>query len=601
MSDTHKDTTTVTITINNRKIKANVGDTVLQTATKAGIKIPSLCYLKDINEIAACRLCVAEVDINGAPMRGLPATCVLRVQEGMNVRTNTKRVRDARRCNLELILANHDMNCPTCIRSGTCELQALCEEYGISGVRFEGERRPVTIDALSSSIVRDSSKCILCGRCVSTCMKVQELGVLGFTNRGFNTEVGPAFDYSMRDVNCVYCGQCIEACPTAALRERRYLDEVWDAIDDPDKVVVVQAAPAVRASLGEEFGMPIGTPVTGKMTAALKEIGFDYVFDTNFAADLTISEEAHELLDRILNGGVLPMITSCSPGWVRYCEMYHPDFLPNLSTCKSPQNMMGAVIKSYFAKLKGLDPTKIVTVSCMPCTSKKTEAARDELEVDGIRDIDYSLTTRELGQMIKQAGIDFNNLEDAEPDRILGDYTGAAVIFGTTGGVMEAALRTAADVLTGEDLPNFEYEAVRGLEGIKQASVTLPVNGVPTELKVIVCSTVKNAGKVLDAVRDGKLDCHFIEVMACPGGCIHGGGQSYVSAKERMLVDPREARMNALYSEDERQVLRKSHQNPELIALNRDFLGQPNSEIAHKYLHTHYRPRPFYNQKEQIK
>lgn len=592
-----KDNKSVTLTINNRTIEAHPNETVFQAAHRNGIKIPSLCYLKDTNEIAACRLCVAEVEVNGRPMRGLPATCVLKVEEGMKVKTNSRAVRQAVRMNLELILANHDMNCPTCLRNGTCELQALCEERGVTGVRFDGAKRPVTIDALSPSIVRDTSKCILCGRCISTCNKVQGLGVLSFYKRGFDTEVGPAFDYSMRDVNCVYCGQCIEACPVAALHERRHIDDVWDALDDPDKVVVVQTAPAVRASLGEEFGYPVGTPVTGKMTAALRQIGFDYVFDTNFSADLTISEEANELLHRLRTGGALPMITSCSPGWIRFCEMYHPDFLPNLSTCKSPQNMMGALVKSYFAQVMGLDPEKIVVVSCMPCTAKKSEADRDELEVDGIRDVDFSITTRELGDMIKQAGIDFTELEDEEPDSVLGDYTGAAVIFGVTGGVMEAALRTAADVLTGQDLPNFEYQAVRGLEGVKEASVTLPLDGVETELKVVACSSVKEADAILKAVRRGEKDYHFIEVMACPGGCIHGGGQSYVSSRDRMVADPRLARARALYSEDERQVIRKSHHNPELIQLIERFLGHPNSEVAHKYLHTHYHPRTHYDQK----
>ncbi|MGI6727368.1 MAG: NADH-dependent [FeFe] hydrogenase, group A6 [Anaerovoracaceae bacterium] len=586
----------VNVTINGIPVSVPKDYTVLLAAKEAGVDIPTLCYLKDINEIAACRVCVVEADINGVPMRNLPASCVLQVQEGMNVRTNTAKVRNAVKKNVELILANHNRECLTCKRNGTCELQKLCDELGIDDVPYQGEKRKPVLDDLSYSIVRDSSKCILCGRCISTCKNVQGIGVLDFTNRGFYTEVAPAFDYSMRDVDCVYCGQCIVACPVAALREKPYIDQVWDAIEDPDKFVVVQTAPAVRASLGEEFGLPVGTPVTGKMVTALKRIGFDKVFDTNFSADLTIMEEGTELLSRVKNGGTLPMITSCSPGWIRFCEINYPDFLDNLSTCKSPQQMFGAIVKSYYAEKFGIDPKKIVCVSIMPCTSKKTEANRPEMEVDGIRDVDYSLTTRELGDMIKQARINFNSLPDEEPDSILGEYTGAGVIFGATGGVMEAALRTVADILTGEDLKDIEYKECRGLEGVKEASVTLPIDGKDTEIKIAIAHGTANAAKVLDAVRAGEKDYHFIEVMACPGGCVHGGGQSHVSAKARLDVNPKENRANALYSEDERQAIRKSHQNPEIIKLYEEYLKEPNGHLSHKLLHTHYHKRDVYCQ-----
>lgn len=588
----------VNVTINGIAVSVPKDYTVLLAAQKAGIDIPTLCYLKDVNEIAACRVCVVEADVKGVPIRNLPASCVLQVQEGMNVRTNTARVRKAVRQNVELILANHNRECLTCRRNGTCELQKLCEELGIKDVPYNGAKRKAVIDDLSYSIIRDSSKCILCGRCISTCKSVQGLGVLDFTKRGFNTEVAPAFNYSMRDVDCVYCGQCINACPVAALREKSYIDQVWEAIEDPEMHVVVQTAPAVRASLGEEFGLPVGTPVTGKMVAALRRIGFDKVFDTNFSADLTIMEEVTEFLHRVTTGGTLPMITSCSPGWIRFCEMKYPDLLDHLSTCKSPQQMFGAIVKTYYAKKAGIDPKKIVCVSVMPCTSKKTEAARPEMKVDGLRDVDIVLTTRELGDMIKQARINFLSLADEDPDSILGEYTGAGVIFGATGGVMEAALRTAADILTGEDLKSIEYQGVRGLAGIKEASVTLPVNGTPTEIKVAVAHGTANAAKVLDAVRAGKADYHFIEVMACPGGCVHGGGQSHVSAKARLYVNPKENRANALYSEDVRQVLRKSHENPEVKKLYEDFLKEPNGELSHKLLHTHYHKREVYYPQE---
>ncbi len=584
----------VNMTINGVAVSVPKDYTVLLAARAAGIDIPTLCYLKDVNEIAACRVCVVEADVNGVPMKNLPASCVLQVQEGMNIKTNTARVRKAVKKNVELILANHNRECLTCFRNGTCELQKLCEELGVTDVPYDGAMRKPVLDDLSYSIVRDSSKCILCGRCISTCRDVQGIGVLDFTKRGFNTEVAPAFDYSMRDVDCVYCGQCINACPVAALREKNYIEEVWEAIEDPDKFVIVQTAPAVRASLGEEFGLPVGTPVTGKMVTALKRIGFDKVFDTNFSADLTILEEGTELLHRVTNGGVLPMITSCSPGWIRYCEINYPDFLDNLSTCKSPQQMMGALVKTYYAEKFGIDPKNIVSVSVMPCISKKTEATRPEMGRDGIQDIDIVLTTRELGDMIKQSRLNFLALEEDEPDSILGDYSGAAVIFGNTGGVMEAALRTVADILTGESLTAIEYDDVRGLEGVKETSVTLPVGGVPTEIKVAVAHGTANAAKVLDAVRAGEKDFHFIEVMACPGGCVHGGGQSHVSAKDRLVFDPKACRANALYSEDERQVIRKSHDNPEVKKLYEDYLKEPNGELSHKLLHTHYHKRDVY-------
>lgn len=584
----------VNITINGISASVPKDYSVLLAAKEIGIKIPSLCYLKDINEIAACRVCVVEADINGGPMKNLPASCVLQVQEGMNIKTNTPKVRKAVRKNVELILANHNRECLTCARNGTCELQRLCDDLGIQDVPYQGQTRHFYVDDLSHSIVRDSSKCILCGRCVSVCKEVQGIGVLDFTKRGFYTEVAPAFDYSMRDVDCIYCGQCVNACPVAALREKSSIDQVWEAIDDPDKFVVVQTAPAVRAGLGEEFGLDIGTPVTGKMVSALRRLGFDKVFDTNFSADLTIVEEGTELLGRVKNGGTLPMITSCSPGWIRYCEINYPEFLDNLSSCKSPQQMLGAVIKSYYAEKFDIDPNKIVCVSVMPCTSKKTEANRPEMEVDDLRDIDICLTTRELGAMIKQGGINFKALKDEEPDSILGEYSGAGVIFGATGGVMEAALRTVADILSREDLREIEYYDCRGLEGVKEASVHLPIDGKLTEIKVAVAHGIANAAKVLEAIKSGEKNFHFIEVMACPGGCVNGGGQPYVSAADRMDVNVLSSRANALYLEDEARVIRKSHLNPEVKRIYADYLKEPNGHLSHKLLHTSYCKREVY-------
>ncbi len=584
----------VKVTINGIEVEVPSDYTVLMAAKEAGIDIPTLCFLKDINEVAACRVCIVEVDIKGVPMRNLPASCVLQVQDGMNVRTNTPQVRNAVRTNVELILANHNRECLICKRNGSCELQQLCDELGIRDIAYTGAKNESKVDDISDSIVRDPSKCILCGRCVSVCRDVQGIGALDFTNRGFNTEVAPAFNFSMKDVNCVYCGQCINACPVAALKEKSNIDDVWAAIDDKDKYVIVQTAPAVRASLGEEFGLPVGTRVTGKMVAALRRLGFDKVFDTDFSADLTIIEEGNELLNRINNGKTLPMITSCSPGWVRYCEINYPEFIDNLSTCKSPQQMLGAIAKTYYAQKMGIDPKKIVVVSIMPCTSKKTELKRPELEVDGLRDVDISLTTRELGDMIKQARIRFTELKDEEFDKMLGEYSGAGVIFGATGGVMEAALRTVADILTGQDLEKVEYTAVRGLEGVKEASVTLPINGKDTEIKVAIAHGTANAAKVLESIKNGEKEYHFIEVMACPGGCVHGGGQSHVSAKTRMTVNPKLNRANALYDEDKARPVRKSHKNPEIIRLYEDFLKDPNGHLAHKLLHTHYVKRDVY-------
>lgn len=571
----------VTLTIDNIKVEVPKGSTILEAAKTIGIDIPTLCYLKEINEVGACRVCLVEIE--GA--RGLQASCVYPVSEGMVVKTNTKKVRDARKATVELILSNHNRECLTCFRNKNCELQSLAEELNINEIPFDGEKLEKVIDNQSHSIVRDPSKCILCGRCVNVCKNVQQIGILEFTNRGFKTEVAPAFDVSMADAPCIYCGQCIVACPVAALREKEDIERVWDALEDPNVHVVVQTAPAVRAALGEEFGLPIGTRVTGKMVAALRRLGFDKVYDTNFAADLTIMEEGHELLARIQNGGKLPMITSCSPGWIRYCEFNYPEFLDNLSTCKSPHQMMGAIVKSYYAEKNDIDPKKIFVVSIMPCTSKKTESARPEMKGTGLRDVDAVLTTRELGKMIKQARIKFLELADEKFDEsLLGDYTGAAVIFGTTGGVMEAALRTVADVLEEKSLEEIEYKAVRGVENIKEAELTLAGN----KIRVAVAHGAASAKQLLDMVKAGEKDYHFIEIMGCSGGCVTGGGQPQVSSKVLSECDVRIERAKALYEEDTLLEFRKSHENPQILKLYEEFLGKPNSHKAHELLHTHY-------------
>lgn len=580
------DTKMINLTIDGVNVSVPSGTSVLDAAKSVGIRIPTLCYLSGINEIGACRMCVVDT---GA--RALSAACVMPASEGMKVKTNTPAVREARKINLELLLSTHDKKCLSCVRSTNCELQSLCNEYGVEDEnRFAGSMIDHKIDDVSPSIVRNNNKCVLCRRCVATCEKIQNVGVIGPTQRGFKTTIEPAWGMPLGASACVNCGQCIEACPTGALTEKDDTGKVWDALNDPDKFVIVQPAPAVRAALGEEFGMPMGSLVTGKMATALRRLGFDRVFDTDFAADLTIVEEAYELIDRLTNGGVLPMITSCSPGWIKYCETFHPDFIPNLSTCKSPHEMEGAVIKSYFAEKNGIDPQKIVVVSVMPCTAKKFERARPELGHDGIPDVDVVITTRELARMIKQAGIDFPNLPDGNFDDMLGDSTGAGVIFGATGGVMEAALRTAYEAVTGKTLEDVEFSACRGIAGVKEATIDL--NGTP--LSIAVTSSTGLAGMLLDQVREGKKNYAFIEVMGCPGGCVNGGGQPIVTAEQREKTDPRVLRAKALYQEDEGKPIRKSHENPSIKKLYAEFLEKPNSHKAHHLLHTHYTKRDKY-------
>ncbi len=577
----------VNIKINGVPCSAPEGSTILEAARLAGIKIPTLCFLKDINEIGACRICVVEV--KGA--RTLVAACVYPINEGMEVFTNTPKVIESRRTTLELILSNHKRECLSCVRSGSCELQELCNEYNVVEDYYEGENPAIEIDDSAAHMTRDNSKCILCRRCVAACEKLQGIGVIGANERGFAVQIASPFDMSLAETACVSCGQCITACPTGALKEKDDTAKILEAIADPEKMVVVQAAPAVRASLGEAFGYPIGTNVEGKMIAAMRRLGFDKVFDTNFSADLTIMEESAEFIDRVQNGGVLPMITSCSPGWIRYCENYFPEFIPNLSSCKSPQQMFGAVVKTYYAQKLGKNPEDIFSVSIMPCTAKKYEIGRDDQSAAGIPDLDATITTRELARLIKQAGIMFNDLPDEVCDSPLGTGTGAAVIFGATGGVMEAALRTAVWKLTGKpDSTPIEFTDVRGVDGIKEA--TYNVAGM--EVKVAVASGLANAKALLKKVKSGEASYHFIEIMACPGGCVNGGGQIIQPSSVRSFTDIRAERAKVLYDIDSANTMRCSHENPDVKALYDEFLGETGSHKAHEVLHTSYKAKKLY-------
>lgn len=576
----------VNIKINNMPLSVPKGISILEAARMAGIEIPTLCYLKKINEIGACRICMVEVK----GTRSLVTACVYPVNEGMEIFTNTERVRKSRKMTLELILSTHDRKCLSCVRSGTCELQQLCKEFGVDDEgRFDGANPVHEYDDSAIHMIRDNGKCILCRRCVAAC-QAQHISVIGANARGFDTHIGSAFERPLDSVACVSCGQCIVNCPTGAIYEKDDTAKVLEAINDPEKFVVVHTAPSIRVTLGECFGMHIGTNVQGKMVAALRRLGFDKVFDTDFGADLTIVEEANEFLGRVQNGGVLPMITSCSPGWIKYCEHYYPDMLDHLSTCKSPQQMSGAIIKTWYAEKMGIDPKDIVVVGIMPCTAKKFETKRDDQAASGYPDVDYSLTTRELGRMIESAGIYFKHLPDEEFDNPLGDSTGAAVIFGATGGVMEAALRTAVEKLSGEELKSLDFTEVRGTDGIKEASYT--VSGM--EVKVCVVSGLANANTIMEEVKNGTADYHFIEIMGCPGGCVNGGGQPIQHAVVRNFVDLKARRAAALYEADKDMPLRKSHESEAVKRLYDEFLGEPGSHKAHEVLHTSYVARPKY-------
>ena len=577
---------TVNVKINNISYQFPKGLTILQACNQINIEIPTLCYLKEINEIGACRICVVEV--KGA--RNLVASCVHPLSEGMEIFTHSERVLTARKLTLELILSTHDRSCLSCIRSDNCELQKLCHDFKVDDeAKFDGHNQVYKTDDSAIHMYRDDNKCILCRRCVAACSKLQSVGVIGVNDRGFKTHVGCAFEEDLGKTDCVSCGQCIVVCPTGAIAEKDDTDKVWSALADPSKHVIVATAPSIRVTLGEAFGMPVGTNVKGKMVTALKHLGFAGVYDTDIAADLTIIEESQELISRIQNGGPLPLITSCSPGWIKFCEHNFHDFIPNLSSCKSPQQMFGAVVKTWYAEKNNLDPHDIVVVSVMPCTAKKFEARRDNQSAAGVYDIDIAITTRELARMIKRAGIQFKNLADSNFDDPLGVSTGAGAIFGATGGVMEAALRTAVEKLTGQELANLDFTEVRGTKEIKEA--TYKVGDL--EVNVAVTSGLANARHLLDEIRAGRKNYHFIEIMGCPGGCINGGGQPVQPASVRNFVDLKTERAKALYEEDKNLPLRKSHESPVIKTLYEEYFGEPGSHKAHKVLHTTYKEREY--------
>ncbi len=577
----------VNLKIDDKKVCVPEGTTILEAARQAGIDIPTLCFLKEINEVGDCRMCIVEVE----GRKGFATSCIQTVEEGMVVHTHTQNVLEARHVILDLIISNHAKDCLTCTRSGNCELQDLSIKFNVLSNEFVGERTKHEIDDKSPAIVRDFNKCILCRRCVATCKNVQEIGAIDCINRGFDSCISTTYDKSLNDVNCTFCGQCIESCPTGALHEKENINDVWAKLKDPDTYVVVQTAPSVRVALGEEFGMEIGTNVTGKMVSALKSLGFDKVFDTNTGADFTIMEEATELVTRIKNNDNLPMTTSCCPAWVKFVEMNYPENIKHLSSCKSPHQMLGAIIKSYFAEKNKIDRNKIYVVSVMPCIAKKYERQREEMVVDGLYDVDAVITTRELARMIKQANIDFKVLEDNEFDNPMGEATGAGAIFGTTGGVMEAALRAAYEMITGEELKKLEFEEVRGEKGIKKAEISLG----DKKIKVAVAHGLGNAKRVMEDIKNKKAYYQFVEVMSCPGGCIMGGGQPIKNSKVRTSVDVRRKRAEAMYDIDKKSTIRKSQDNPILKSIYEDYIGNAGGEMAHKLLHTHYDKKQKYD------
>ncbi len=568
----------VTIYLDGRETQVPEGVSILEACNMEGIKIPTLCYLEGLTPWGGCRICMVEIE--GQP--NLVASCVTAVREGMKIRTSSKPVREARKTNLELLLSNHPLDCQLCDRNGSCELQDLSYQFGVREIRFPGEKKTYDVDRSSPSVKRDANRCILCGRCIRTCQETQTVFAIDFANRGFDTVVSPSLGLPLGESVCVNCGQCILSCPTGALSEVSHVEMVWEALEDPEKFVVLQTAPAVRVSIGEPFGLPPGTVTTGKMVAAFRRLGFDKVFDTNFAADLTIIEEGTEFINRLQKGGKLPLITSCSPGWIKFMEHFYPQLMDNVSTCKSPQQMFGAVAKTYYAQKLGMDPQDMIVVSIMPCTAKKFECQREEMRASGCQDVDYSLTTREAARMLKEKGIDLREMPEEEFDDPLGISTGAAAVFGATGGVMEAALRSVYEIVSGKPLPSIDFYDVRGMEGVKEATVN--IDGL--EVNVAVAHSLGNARKVLDQVKEGNSKYHFIEIMACPGGCIGGGGQPIPTDLEIRMK-----RIEAIYQVDKNLPLRKSHENPAIKQLYEEFLGEPNGEKAHHLLHTHYLAR----------